>query len=185
MTELEQQIRQLWEHRDDRTAVMAESEARDAIYAAIDLLDRGEARVAEPAGEQVVVHEWLKQAILLLFRISKMETIELGPFEYADKIPLKHNYEEAGVRVVPGGSARWGSYVGRGAILMPSYVAYRPPATRRGEAHSRLPGPPSARARRSARACTFPAESVSAVSSSPRRRPRSSSATTRSSGAAA
>jgi 2,3,4,5-tetrahydropyridine-2-carboxylate N-succinyltransferase len=122
MAELERQIRQLWEHRDDLTAVMPESEARDAIYAAIDLLDRGEARVAELAGERVVVHEWLKQAILLLFRISKMETIELGPFEYADKIPLKREYEQAGVRVVPGGSARWGAYVDRGAVLMPSYV---------------------------------------------------------------
>ena len=122
MTELERQIRQLWEHRDDLTAVMPESEARDAIHAAIDLLDRGEARVAELAGDGVVVHEWLKQAILLLFRISKMETIELGPFEYADKIPLKRDYEQAGVRVVPGGSARWGAYVDRGAVLMPSYV---------------------------------------------------------------
>ena len=122
MSELEQQIQKLWEHRGDLTAVMPESDARDAIHAAINLLDGGEARVAEPAGERVIVHQWLKQAILLLFQISKMETIELGPFEYADKIPLKHNYEEAGVRVVPGGSARWGSYVGRGAILMPSYV---------------------------------------------------------------
>ena len=122
MAELERQIRQLWEHRDDLTVVMPESEARDAIHAAIDLLDRGEARVAELTGERVVVHEWLKQAILLLFRISEMETIELGPFEYADKIPLKRRYEQAGVRVVPGGSARWGAYVDRGAVLMPSYV---------------------------------------------------------------
>jgi 2,3,4,5-tetrahydropyridine-2-carboxylate N-succinyltransferase len=122
MAELERQIRELWEHRDDLTAVMPESEARDAIHAAIDLLDRGEARVAELAGERVVVYDWLKQAILLLFRISKMETIELGPFEYADKIPLKREYVQAGVRVVPGGSARWGAYVDRGAVLMPSYV---------------------------------------------------------------
>ena len=80
----------------------------------------------------MVVHEWLKEAILLLFRLSRMETTELGPFEYADKIPLKHHYEDAGVRVVPGGSARWGSYVGRGSILMPSYVnigAYVGPET--------------------------------------------------------
>jgi 2,3,4,5-tetrahydropyridine-2,6-dicarboxylate N-succinyltransferase len=122
MNELERQIRQLWDHRDDLASVMPESEARAAIHAAIDLLDRGEARVAEPVGDGVVVHEWLKQAILLLFRISKMETIELGPFEYADKITLKRDYERAGVRVVPGGSARWGAYVDRGAVLMPSYV---------------------------------------------------------------
>jgi 2,3,4,5-tetrahydropyridine-2-carboxylate N-succinyltransferase len=122
MTELEQQIHALWEHRDDLAAVMPEPDARRVIGAAIDRLDRGESRVAEVIDDQVVVHEWLKQAILLLFTISKMETTELGPFEYADKIPLKHHYEDAGVRVVPGGSARWGSYVGRGAILMPSYV---------------------------------------------------------------
>ncbi|HSO95902.1 MAG TPA: 2,3,4,5-tetrahydropyridine-2,6-dicarboxylate N-succinyltransferase [Acidimicrobiia bacterium] len=132
MSDLEHQIQKLWEHRDDLDAVMSATEARDAIHATIDLLDRGEARVAEPVGDRVIVHEWLKQAILLLFRISEMETIELGPFEYADKIPLKHRYEQTGVRVVPGGSARWGSYVGPGAILMPSYVnigAYVGPET--------------------------------------------------------
>ncbi|HEV3451808.1 MAG TPA: 2,3,4,5-tetrahydropyridine-2,6-dicarboxylate N-succinyltransferase [Acidimicrobiia bacterium] len=122
MDGLEAQIRELWEHRDNLTAVMPESDAREAVRSAIDLLDTGEARVAELVGDQVVVHEWLKQAILLLFRLSKMETLELGPFEYADKIPLKHDYEQAGVRVVPGGSARWGSFVARGAVLMPSYV---------------------------------------------------------------
>ena len=92
------------------------------VRAAIDLLDTGQARVAELVDGAVVVHEWLKQAILLLFRLGDMETLELGPFEYADKIPLKHDYEKAGVRVVPGGSARWGCFVARGAILMPSYV---------------------------------------------------------------
>ena len=122
MADLEHQIRDLWEHRDNLTAVMPESEAREAVRTAIDLLDGGQARVAELVDDQVVVHEWLKQAILLLFRLSKMETLELGPFEYADKIPLKHDYEQAGVRVVPGGSARWGSFVARGAVLMPSYV---------------------------------------------------------------
>ena len=122
MTDLEQQIGELWEHRDNLTAVMPESDAQEAVRAAIDMLDTGEARVAELVDDRVVVHEWLKQAILLLFRLSKMETLELGPFEYADKIPLKHDYEEAGVRVVPGGSARWGSFVARGAVLMPSYV---------------------------------------------------------------
>jgi 2,3,4,5-tetrahydropyridine-2-carboxylate N-succinyltransferase len=122
VSDLEHQIGDLWAHRDNLTAVMAESDAREAVRTAIDLLDTGEARVAELVDDQVVVHEWLKQAILLLFRLSKMETLELGPFEYADKIPLKHNYEEAGVRVVPGGSARWGSFVARGAVLMPSYV---------------------------------------------------------------
>ncbi len=122
MSELERQITELWEHRNDLDQVMPRDAARDVVHAAIDLLDGGEARVAELDHGQVVVHQWLKQAILLLFRLSDMETTELGPFEYADKIPLKHRFAQAGVRVVPGGSARWGSYVGPGAVLMPSYV---------------------------------------------------------------
>jgi 2,3,4,5-tetrahydropyridine-2,6-dicarboxylate N-succinyltransferase len=68
------------------------------------------------------VHEWLKKSILLLFLVRGMETIEHGPFEYADKLPLKHDFAAAGVRVVPGASARWGSFLDRGVILMPSYV---------------------------------------------------------------
>ena len=94
------------------------------VTQAIDLLDRGEARVAEmdAATGEVVVHSWLKTAILLLFRLRAMETTEVGPFEYPDKLPLKTGYEAAGVRVVPGASARWGSFLDRGVILMPSYV---------------------------------------------------------------
>jgi len=120
--DLAQTITKLWEGRDDLAAVMPEAEATEAVRTAIDMLDRGEARVAEIVDGEVVVHEWLKQAILLLFRLAKMETIELGPFEYADKIPLKHNYEASKVRAVPGSSARWGSYLGPGVIMMPSYV---------------------------------------------------------------
>ena len=87
------------------------------------MLDRGEARVAEIAADgSVVVHEWLKLAILLYFRQSEIATIELGPFEYADKIPLKRDFQAAGVRVVPGASARFGSFLDRGAVMMPSYV---------------------------------------------------------------
>ena len=70
----------------------------------------------------MVVHEWLKQAILLLFRLSKIKTVELGPFEYADKLPLKTGFKKPGVRVVPGASARYGSFLERGVVLMPSYV---------------------------------------------------------------
>ncbi len=89
----------------------------------IGLLDAGELRVAEWADDgTVVVHAWVKQAILLLFRLSEMATIELGPFEYADKLPLKSDYQAAGVRVVPGASARRGSYLAPGVVLMPSYV---------------------------------------------------------------
>ncbi|HEX9970396.1 MAG TPA: 2,3,4,5-tetrahydropyridine-2,6-dicarboxylate N-succinyltransferase, partial [Acidimicrobiales bacterium] len=94
------------------------------VHQVIELLDKGEVRAADidPGTGEVVVHVWLKQAILLLFRLSEMETIELGPFEYADRIPLKRNYAANGVRVVPGGSARWGSFLDRGVVLMPGYV---------------------------------------------------------------
>jgi 2,3,4,5-tetrahydropyridine-2-carboxylate N-succinyltransferase len=92
------------------------------VREAIERLDRGEARVAEIVDGDVVVHQWLKQAILLLFRLSKMETLEAGPFEFHDKVPLKRDYASLDVRVVPGGSARWGSYLEPGVILMPSYV---------------------------------------------------------------
>jgi len=120
--QLEQTITALWEGRDDLAAVMPEIDARNAVYEAIELLDTGDARVAELVGDDVVVHQWLKYAVLLLFRLTKMETIELAPFEYADKIPLKRNFQRQGVRVVPGASARWGSYLAPGVILMPSYV---------------------------------------------------------------
>jgi 2,3,4,5-tetrahydropyridine-2-carboxylate N-succinyltransferase len=119
---LEAQITALWESRDDLSAVMTDDEARDVVHEAIELLDTGAVRVAEVVDGDVVVHEWLKYAVLLLFRLSKMETIELGPFEYVDKIPLKHDYEGAKVRAVPGSQARWGSYLAPGVVLMPSYV---------------------------------------------------------------
>lgn len=122
MSDLAAQITALWESRDDLTAVMSEADARAAVHAAIGLLDAGEARVAEVVDGDVVVHEWLKYAVLLLFRLSQMETTELGPFEYVDKIPLKHDYAGARVRVVPGASARWGSYLAPGVVMMPSYV---------------------------------------------------------------
>jgi 2,3,4,5-tetrahydropyridine-2-carboxylate N-succinyltransferase len=121
MSDLKQQIEQLWARRDELVA--GDSEATALVRRAIDLLDRGEARVAEVgANDEVIVHEWLKFAILLFFRLSKMQTIELGPYEFADKVPLKHDYQAAGVRVVPGASARWGSFLDRGAVMMPSYV---------------------------------------------------------------
>jgi len=120
--QLEQTITALWEGRDDLFAVLPEDEARAAVHEAIELLDTGKARVAELQGDEVVVNQWLKYAVLLLFRLSKMDTIELGPFEYADKIPLKHDFQASGVRVVPGASARWGAYLAPGAVMMPSYV---------------------------------------------------------------
>jgi len=122
VSDLAAQITALWESRDDLAAVMPDAEARATVHAAIDLLDSGEGRVAEVVDGEVVVNEWLKYAVLLLFRLSQMETTELGPFEYVDKIPLKHDYAGAKVRVVPGASARWGSYLAPGVVMMPSYV---------------------------------------------------------------
>ncbi|MBW8827673.1 MAG: 2,3,4,5-tetrahydropyridine-2,6-dicarboxylate N-succinyltransferase [Acidobacteria bacterium] len=122
MADLASQIDDLWERRDELTA--GDDDAVAVVREAVNLLDSGEARVAEvdPGSDEVVVHEWLKRAILLLFRLSQMETLEVGPFEFHDKIPLKTNYASAGVRVVPGASARWGSFLDRGVILMPSYT---------------------------------------------------------------
>ena len=120
MADLRARIEDLWRRRD--AIDHHDAHAMATIREAIDLLDRGEARVAEVIDDEVVVHEWLKQAILLLFRHARIVTHELGPFEVADAIPLKSGYDAAGVRVVPGACARWGSFLERGVILMPSYV---------------------------------------------------------------
>lgn len=121
MSDLRATIDELWARRTELAP--GDPEALAAVREAIGLLDRGEARVAEVDGSgHVTVHIWLKQAILLLFRLSAMETVELGPFEFADRIPLKRGYADAGVRVVPGASARWGSFLERGVVMMPSYV---------------------------------------------------------------
>jgi 2,3,4,5-tetrahydropyridine-2,6-dicarboxylate N-succinyltransferase len=122
VSDLSEQVTRLWDGRDNLSAVMSEAEARAVVHEAVDLLDRGEARVAEVVDGEVVVHEWLKQAILLLFRLQDLAVTEVGPFEYHDKLPLKHDYASARGRVVPGGSARWGAYLAPGVILMPSYV---------------------------------------------------------------
>jgi 2,3,4,5-tetrahydropyridine-2,6-dicarboxylate N-succinyltransferase len=121
MADLQATINELWDRRADLAP--GDPDATSAVHEAINLLDRGQARIAEvDAAGDVVVHEWLKQAILLLFKLSSMQRIEVGPFEYHDKIPLKRGFAEAGVRVVPGASARWGSYLEPGVIMMPSYV---------------------------------------------------------------
>jgi 2,3,4,5-tetrahydropyridine-2-carboxylate N-succinyltransferase len=122
MADLQASIEELWERRSELSP--RDTEAAAVVEEAIGLLDSGQARVAEvdPASDQVVVHEWLKKAILLFFTVRGMATIEHGPFEYADKLPLKRDFVAAGVRVVPGASARWGSFLSRGVILMPSYV---------------------------------------------------------------
>ena len=121
MADLQARIEELWERRDALTADDADAVA--AVHEAIDALDRGEVRVATWDGHgDVDVQQWPRLAILLLFKLAAMETIELGPFEYADRIPLKRDYASRGVRVVPGASARWGSHLGSGVVMMPSYV---------------------------------------------------------------
>ena len=116
--ELQQIIERAWEDR----ALLKETEVQTAIREVIAKLDKGQVRVAEPAGDGWKVNEWIKKAVILYFPIQQMETIEVGPFEFHDKIALKHNYKELGVRVVPHAIARYGSYVSKGVIMMPSYV---------------------------------------------------------------
>ncbi len=122
MCELKASITELWERRAQLGA--DDLEAKRVVEEVIGLLDSGEIRVAEvnQATDEVVVHEWVKQAILMLFRLREMESTVAGPFEFLDRIPMKSNYGAIGVRVVPGGMARWGSYLAPGVVLMPSYV---------------------------------------------------------------
>ncbi|MGC6417292.1 MAG: 2,3,4,5-tetrahydropyridine-2,6-dicarboxylate N-succinyltransferase [Bradymonadia bacterium] len=96
--------------------------ARDAILSVIEDLDKGRLRVAEPSDDGWTVNTWVKQAVLLYFGVAQMETLEAGPFEYHDKIPTKTDLDSQGIRVVPPGTARYGSYLEPGAILMPGYV---------------------------------------------------------------
>lgn len=106
---------------DDRS-LLNDKATQAEIDLTIELLDKGLIRVAEPSEDGWVVNQWIKKAVILYFPIRKMETIELGPLEFHDKIPLKRNYKELGIRVVPHGIARYGAYLARGVILMPSYV---------------------------------------------------------------
>ncbi len=120
MTTLETRIEKWFDQIGELSP--ANVEARRDVELAITKLDDGQIRVAEVIDGDVVVHEWVRQAILLLFRVRGLERSEVGPFEYLDKLDLKHDYERRGVRVVPGASARRGSFLSRGVILMPSYV---------------------------------------------------------------
>jgi 2,3,4,5-tetrahydropyridine-2-carboxylate N-succinyltransferase len=106
---------------DDR-ALLQEEETQQAIRSVIDQLDQGILRVAEPTENGWQVNEWIKKAVVLYFPIQKMETIEAGPLEFHDKIPLKTGYKEKGIRVVPHAVARRGAYISSGTILMPSYI---------------------------------------------------------------
>ena len=118
MKELQQIIEKAWNNRE----LLKETITTDAIRKVVDLLDAGTLRVAEPVSSGWQVNEWVKKAVVLYFPIQKMETIEVGVFEYHDKIPLKRGYAEKGIRVVPHAVARHGAYISSGTILMPSYV---------------------------------------------------------------
>jgi 2,3,4,5-tetrahydropyridine-2-carboxylate N-succinyltransferase len=107
---------------EDAQQALQRPEVREAVEETIALLDRGEVRSAEPRGGEWVVNDWVKKAILLYFRLRGMETMDVGPFEFRDKIPLKHDHERAKVRVVPPGVARYGAYLAPDVIMMPSYV---------------------------------------------------------------
>ena len=116
-TDLVREIERLWDAPPDDDA-----DGLATVEEAVGLLDRGEARVAEPGPDGWTVNEWAKKAILLLFRLRAMEPVEVGPFEYLDKVPLKGDWDGSGVRVVPPAVARFGSFLSPGVVLMPSYV---------------------------------------------------------------
>jgi len=103
-------------------SLLKEGETQEAIHEVVDQLDRGVLRVAEKEAGGWKVNDWIKKAVILYFPIRKMETIETPPFEFHDKIPLKSGYKAKGVRVVPHAIARYGAYISKGVILMPSYV---------------------------------------------------------------
>lgn len=121
--ELEQLILESWANRE----LMKDQQYSDAVRTVIEKLDKGNLRTAEPVSSnegpvQWKVNEWVKQAILLYFGIQQMETHHLPPFEFYDKMKLKSDYASLGVRAVPHAVARYGAYLGRNVVLMPSYI---------------------------------------------------------------
>ncbi len=119
MEQLRNLIESAW---NDRELMKTES-AQNAVREVVDMLDQGLLRVAEPADDgDWIVNEWVKKAVVLYFPLQQMQTIEVGPFEFHDKIPLKKDYARLGVRVVPHAIARYGAFLERGVIMMPGYV---------------------------------------------------------------
>jgi len=105
-----------------RRELLAQEEVMAAIAEVISMLDKGRLRVVEPGPDGWILNEWVKKAVILYFPMREMEVIEVGPLEFHDKIPLKRNYREKGVRVVPHAIARYGAFLAKNVILMPSYV---------------------------------------------------------------
>jgi 2,3,4,5-tetrahydropyridine-2,6-dicarboxylate N-succinyltransferase len=111
-------IEKAWEDR----SILNDQQVIVAIKTIIEELDKGMRRVAEPTADGWIVNEWIKKAVILYFPIQKMKTTDLGPFEYHDKMELKRDYAKLGVRIVPPAAARYGAFLAKGVILMPSYV---------------------------------------------------------------
>ncbi|MEI6574756.1 MAG: 2,3,4,5-tetrahydropyridine-2,6-dicarboxylate N-succinyltransferase [Bacteroidota bacterium] len=118
MNFLKAHIEDAWENK----SLLKIDSYQQSVNQVLGMLDTGQIRVAEPIGTEWLVNEWVKKAVLLFFAIREMEVMEIGTFEFYDKIPLKKNYKELGVRVVPPAVARFGSFLDRGVVLMPSYV---------------------------------------------------------------
>jgi len=116
--ELKNIIERAWEDR----ALLKNQEVIDAIERVVENLDKGKMRIAEPVDGGWQVNDWLKKAVILYFPIRRMEPIEVGPFHFHDKMRLKENYDQLGVRVVPHAVARYGAYISAGTVLMPSYI---------------------------------------------------------------
>lgn len=116
--ELKELIEKAWDNRD----LLNDKETKIAIKTIIDDLDQGALRVAEPKGDSWQVNEWVKKAVILYFPIQNMQSIEVGPFEFHDKMKLKRGYDKKGIRVVPHAVARYGAYIATGVVMMPSYI---------------------------------------------------------------
>jgi 2,3,4,5-tetrahydropyridine-2,6-dicarboxylate N-succinyltransferase len=114
----QQIIESIWENRE----LLKDPANQNAVFQVIEALDKGQIRVAEEDHYGWKVNEWVKKAVLLYFPIRKMELMEAGPFEFYDKIPLKKGFEQLGARSVPGSVARYGAFVAKNVILMPSFV---------------------------------------------------------------
>lgn len=118
MQDLQKMIEQAWEDRN----LLTYNEYTNAVETVIERLDKGEIRVAEPIGTRWHTNDWIKKAVIMYFPIRTMEEIQVGPFVFHDKMKLKTDYKETGVRVVPHAVARYGAHIAKGVILMPSYV---------------------------------------------------------------
>lgn len=116
------EIKQFIQEAFANRALLKEKQYEEAVCEVIAQLDKGQLRVCNFVNNEWIVNEWIKQAILLYFAVSKMQTYEIPPFEFYDKIPLKTNYAAQGVRAVPHAVARYGSFLAKNVVLMPSYV---------------------------------------------------------------